>query len=672
MFDKRALTKFDFAWTGLNIDKIQTFLDTPRTFNPFEDKHQDEIENKGLREILLMYDPDYIYYTAKILLGVELYPLQCAVLKMLWTHAFPMLIGSRGFSKSYLLAVYSLLRAILFPGTKIVIAGAAFRQSKYVFEYAEGIYRDSRVLQSIFKSQSKVSEHTPDFWNFRLGDSKIIAIPLGTGDKIRGLRANITICDEMNSVNTEIYEVVISQFAAVSMNPIENMKQIAKRKAMATEGLILAKEKSLSYFSNQSVIAGTMKYEFEPMAIYWRKYKDIIESKGKKLSDEFGDVGDNLNWRDFAVARIPYELIPEGFMDDKIVARAKSTMHSEFYKAEYGACPISDSMGFFRRTLIESCVAKNSAISRSEWPGWCPEAFDAIIHANRGKNYVMGIDPAYNQDNLAIVILEAWPEHSRIVYVWSTSKKSFEKDGKVDEQNYFAFCARKVRDLMATFPCLALGIDTQGGGYALIEALNDRDKMKDGELPIYPVINFDKPQDTDGMTGLHHLHLIQFADSVWTATANHGMKKDMEDKVLLFPQFNSMLLGLASERDARALKEQYAARDTLEECMLEIEELKDELSLIIRSTTVSNRERWDTPEIKVTKNKKDRMRKDRYSALLIANTLSRGVHRALPAQEYPCVGGVVGNISRGGDNGRMYVGPDWYNPGKNFFRGIRH
>ena len=41
-----------------------------------------------------------------------------------------MYIASRGFGKSFLLSVYCLLKCTLIPGTKIVIVGAAFRQSK--------------------------------------------------------------------------------------------------------------------------------------------------------------------------------------------------------------------------------------------------------------------------------------------------------------------------------------------------------------------------------------------------------------------------------------------------------------------------------------------------------------------------------------------------------------
>jgi len=44
-------------------------------------------------------------------------------------------------------------------------------------------------------------------------------------------------------------------------------------------------------------------------------------------------------------------------MDDKVVSRAKATGHSAMYLMEYGCIFVDDSDGFFKRTLIESCIA---------------------------------------------------------------------------------------------------------------------------------------------------------------------------------------------------------------------------------------------------------------------------------------------------------------------------
>ena len=95
---------------------------------------------------------------------------------------------------------------------------------------------------------------------------------------------------------------------------------------------------------------------------------------------------------------------------------------------------------------------------------------------------------------------------------------------------------------------------------------------------------------------------------------------------------------------------------------MEIEELKDELSMIIMTQTVSGRDKWDTPEVKTAGGKKDRLRKDRYSSLIMANMSARGIRRTPPAHVYDTTGDFAGGI-RGDTSGPSYVGPSWFTEG---------
>ena len=146
------------------------------------------------------------------------------------------------------------------------------------------------------------------------------------------------------------------------------------------------------------------------------------------------------------------------------------------------------------------------------------------------------------------------------------------------------------------------------------------------------------------------------------------MRKDLEDKVLLFPRFDTLTLSLMTEKDKIFFNEMKqktgetdALRlyDTLEDGVMEIEELKDELSSIVISVTQAGRERWNTPEIKLETGKKGRLRKDRYSALVIANMIARTLHRELPPPTYQSIGRVAGQAGANIDGGNMYVGPEW-------------
>ena len=66
------------------------------------------------------------------------------------------------------------------------------------------------------------------------------------------------------------------------------------------------------------------------------------------------------------------------------------------------------------------------------------------------------------------------------------------------------------------------------------------------------------------------------------------------------------------------------------------------------------------PEIKLPGNKKGRLRKDRYSALLIANMVARTMSKTPSTKFYEPVGGFVLSDRGDGseDSGKLYRGPN--------------
>lgn len=656
-------SKYDDAWLGLG-DLSLLSVDHK---NLMINREEFDIEHPDLHLMRILRNPRYLGSTCKLLFNIELHPIQIAIIQEFWIRAFPMYIASRGWGKSFLLSLYCILRMTFFPGTKIVVVGAAFRQSKIIFEYMETIWRSSPILRSIFSGNDDGPRRDVDRCTMRLGDSWTIAIPMGDGSKIRGLRAHIIIADEFASISPDIYETVVSGFAAVSASPIQNVKEQAKQKALKEAGLWVEDLEVLNIkMGNQAIISGTADYGFKHFAQYWKRYKNIIESKGDatKLQEIFkGEVPDNFNWKDYSIIRIPYELIPKGFMDDKQVSRAKATIHTGIYNMEYAACFINDSEGFFKRSLIESCVVNDTK------PILIADKrilFEAMTKGNPQNKYVYGIDPASEQDNFSIVVLEVHPDHNRVVYCWTTNRTNFKeriKTGLVSEHDFYGFCVRKIRNLMQTFPPIRIGMDAQGGGVAIEEAFHDPSKLEIGESLIWPIIDPNKNKDTDSQAGLHILELIQFAKADWTSQANHGLRKDLEDKALLFPRFDNLTLGLSLEQDNKDIMttDLSPIYDSLSECVLEIEELKNELTTIVMTQTSTGpnaRDRWDTPEVKLSGGKKGRLRKDRYSALVIANMIARQTQRTLKPMEYEVIGDNAKNVAK--NNGQMYRGPEWF------------
>lgn len=651
------LKKIDEAWLGLDISESEIF-------NPMEllDPTQ---EDYHLRLSWLMVRPEYFSFLCKQIFNIQILPSQALMLQELWNRRFPMLIASRGFGKSFMLSLYAMLRALLLPKRKVVIVGAAFRQSKVLFEYMETIWNNSPILRDICDSSSGPRRDV-DRCVMRINDSRVTCLPLGDGQKIRGQRANDIISDEFASIPRDIFETVVAGFAAVSADPIDNVKRLAAEKKAKELGIEMHSEEEsvANNKDNQIVLSGTAYYDFNHFATYWKKWKSIIKSKGERsrLRDIFGgeDPPSDFDWREYSVIRIPYELLPEGFMDAAQVARSKATVHAGIYQMEFGACFTRDSQGFFKRSLIESCVAsEQEPIKRHDGK---EITFSASIIGDNKKHYIFGVDPASEVDNFSIVVLEVNADHRRIVHCWTTTRSEHRekvKKGYSSETDFYAYCARKIRDLMKLYPCIHIAMDAQGGGIAVMESLHDTDKIKEGEQPIWPVIDEDKEKDTDDEKGLHILEMCQFAKYDWLSEANHGMRKDFEDKVLLFPHFDAVSLGISNAEDG--LKGRVF--DTLEECVMDIEELKDELSMIQITQTATGRDKWDTPEVIVAAGKKSKMRKDRYSALLMANMAARCLARAPSPTEYNFYGGFA-TMSEASKkeklSGEDFSGPNWF------------
>lgn len=654
------------AWLGL--DNLKSLNLT----SPLIDIPEDFKSNPTLHYLDFFRNPAYFEATCFHFLNVHLPQYQAVILETIWTHTYPMLISTRGGAKSFILAVYAILRAFLKQGEIIIFAGAGFRQSKFLFDYCVKIWNNAPLLRDACKYHPDQGPKTEtDKVSLRIGDSLIIGIPIGMGDKIRGYRANVLIIDETSSHSEEILEKVLFGFTSTELNPMDNVKYLAKREKLQELGMWTAEDDVQHGLrtSNQTIMSGTCSYSFNHFYRYWKKYRDIIYTRGdeRKLQEILrGEIQEGFNWKDYCIIRLPWNLLPKGMLNDKQIGRAKATMNTSMFHLEHCAVFSRDSDGFFKRSSLEACTTKNPI----ELPSG-PVKFNHMLRGVPGRSYIFGVDPVTGSltgdssktDNFAVTVLEVWPDHNRVVYVWTTNRQRFNEARKkkyTELNDFYGFCARKIRQLTTIFPCDAIGIDSQGGGGAIMEALHDKDKLMGNEMPMWPIIIKDKPHDYDRMPGPHIIEIINFASAQWVSEANHGMKKDLEDKILLFPYYDAISIGLAIEEDKR-LGRDY---DTLEDCVIEIEELKDELTTIVHSQSVSGRERWDTPEIKLPGAKKGYQRKDRYSSLLIANAIARQKQRKLIRPPYEAIGGWAGNIEEEEDNyGIDYSGPKWFTDG---------
>lgn len=653
-----------------NIDWLE--LDGPPKFsrNPFLDNDFFSANHDPLEDLTkILCQGDYLPYAAKLLLNVTTAPFQSVILDRFWSKKRPMLVGCRGMSKTFSLAVYALLRLIFHQGCNIVCVTPTFRQSKHIFEYMCKIWSNSSILQDLVLDKKREGpKRDLDRCEFRLGASTAIFIPLGDGQKIRGLRANYTIVDEFHAVPEEIYNVVVQGFGMTSSDPIEKIKNVALKKKLKKQGIWddsfeLLEQQQIS--GNQTIISGSAFYEFNHFAKHWKKYSSIIKSKGdpKKLKAVFagddGNIPKGFDWRDYCIVRVPYTHIPEGMLDEGTLAASKSTQSRAQFLMEACAIFVSDSDGFYRRSVLEAATTNRPIMM----PDGEKVQFSAMKTGDKTKAYVMGIDPAADRDNAAIVVIEMGLSHRKIVYCWTTNKNKYNlfrkhklKEGITVGEDYYRYIAKKAREIMRDFNIERVIMDKNGGGTAIAEAFKSNETFFSNEFPVYEVVDVDNPKYEDSLEGLHILNLIAPTNDL-NSDANHGMLKDFQDKILLFPRFDTIEIAQAIEID----KLNNIKYDTYESLVEEIEELKNEITTVVcKPSPVLGKETFDTPDVKTSGDKKGRLRKDRYSALLYANYYARNKEKNKPfIIEYKPVGGTKTASTKAtiDSGGPLYSGP---------------
>lgn len=490
--------------------------------------------------------------------------------------------------------------------------------------------------------------------------------------KIRGFRANVVLADEFASVPEDVFDIVVRGFAATAKTPVEEAKKRAFDKQLAKFDLPPDVRKKLTtddgkMHGNQIVYSGTAYYAFNHFAKKHRMWQEIIMSQGdpNRIAKIFG--GDNLipdgfNYRDYAIIRIPHTHLPDGLLDQRQLAHAKATLPRNIYLMEYGAIFVKDSDGFYPRSLIEGCtVGPNKPIDTPDGA----VTFTPLMRAqSKNEKYVMGIDPAAERDNFAITITGVWSHHYRVVYCWAVNKKEFlrrKKNGLITDDDYYAYCCAKIRDIVKLFNPVRIEMDSQGGGYAVAEMLRNKKlmNMDEGDFPIYEVIDFSEPKDTDGETdGRNILHLVK-QSTEYNQTANVALHKSLETKTLLFPAFDGVKMYAAIEAE----KATGVIFDTYEENVFNLEELKNELCTIQMSETATGKERFDTPQVVKPgavegRARKGRLLKDRYTALLLSHKYIYDTDIATDdGIDYEDVPGNIAKREKAPKNEALYRGP---------------
>lgn len=156
-------------------------------------------------------------------MGIKLHPYQVLMVYMLQTSSIFYGVASRATAKSFIIAVYSVAKAILYPGIKMTITAKTLSQAGIIIKdkVAMIMGTSSNIEREIERIRDSKSGYEAIFFN----GSTIIAVPMS--DNARGNRAQHVIIEESRLVDKDTIEKVIKPFLTLRTPPFRSLKKYA-------------------------------------------------------------------------------------------------------------------------------------------------------------------------------------------------------------------------------------------------------------------------------------------------------------------------------------------------------------------------------------------------------------------------------------------------------------
>ncbi len=423
-------------------ERYQKILDGAAHWGAFYRKHPDRFVEEYLHIKLKLFQ--------KILLVM-----------MCWCTTFVM-IACRGIGKTYLSAIYCVVRCILYPGTKICIASGTRGQAIAVLEkiMLELKPQSPELRAEINEKESKMNGTNAIMVFNNTSSIKVVT----ASDTARGNRCNVLLLDEFRLISKNTIDTVLRKFLTLRRMPrYSSLTEEEKKKEYA-------KEKNLTMFLSSA---------------YWKdhwSYTKCLDTLRAMI---------NPSRRQF-VCGFPYQLsIKEGLLDPEVVeddlADSSSSdikfsmeMCAEFYGSADGAFFDFDSISKTRR--IKYPLLQDSIVSRVN-----NSKLVRIPPKQPGELRILSADIALmsskKRDNDASAIFinqliktKAGRYTSNIVFADSYEGM------RTDDQ------ALEIRKYFDEYECDYLVLDTSGLGIGIYDAIaRDMPDPESGE--VYPALS---------------------------------------------------------------------------------------------------------------------------------------------------------------------------------------
>lgn len=568
------------------------------------DGYLEEEEAKILFYKFLRQNPSF---AAEFITGVRLFPFQHMAIKGMMETDYFLGIWSRGMSKSFSTAVFALLDAILNQGVHIGIISKSFRQSKMIFTKMEEIAASPKA-EFLSQCITRVSKAN-DQWVMELGASKITALPLGDGEKLRGFRFERMIIDELLLMPEKVLNEVIMPFLSVIKNPTERQETYDIETEMIKQGKM--KEEDRHKWPNNKIIGlSSASYRFEHLYKMYCQYESLI------LNENEQDKAHRV------IMHFSYDCAPQQLYDQNLIDQAKATMSQSQFDREFMAVFTDDSSGYFKVSKMMECTIPDGE-------GQCVE-----VVGEPSDEYILAFDPSWSEsegsDDFAILMIKLNRDTKK-----GTVVHSYALPG-ANLRTHIVYMAY----LLKNFNVVSV-VGDYNGGVQFLNSCNESSIFKKEGLKLN-VIDADLDDHQEYEKGLRDLKrqynkenqtyvFLRKPTSKWIRYANELLQASFDHKRIFFAggamndDYNKQRKARIPIKKLKFIKnyennsEPSKMIDFVEHQKDMMDLIKVECAMVQVTTSTQGTQSFDLP-LNLRKQKgADKARKDSYSALILGN-----------------------------------------------------
>lgn len=379
---------------------------------------------------------------------------------MFWSETF-VFIACRGLGKSYLSAIYCVIRCILYPGTIICIASGTRGQAGIILEK---INLQLKPRSAELRSEINEKESKMNGTNMQIVFNNTSAIKVVTSsDSSRGNRCNVLLLDECRLISKDKIDTILKKFLTLRRMP--DYRSLSKEERKAEYD----KEHNLTIYLTSAYFKENWSYT--------------------KCVDTFNAM---INGRQQFICAFPYQLaIQENLLDKNAVAdeMAESDFSEVKWMMEMDALFYgSDEDAFFD---LES-IAKNRKI---QYP-MLPECITTKLNNNQlisippkqnGEIRILSADIALmssrkNKNDATAIFMNLMRPTKANRYINNIVYTKTDEGLRTDDQ------ALIIRKMFDEYECDYLVLDTSGIGLGVYDCLA-REVVDSDTGEIYPALS---------------------------------------------------------------------------------------------------------------------------------------------------------------------------------------